>query len=64
MLNMLRADPSAMARDVLGAGAACANPRTIGDLAVGQSIEAVRNSLAANDLGARALRDQTEQMRV
>ncbi|MCG5247984.1 phage tail length tape measure family protein [Methylorubrum extorquens] len=63
MLDMLRADPSAMARDILGAGAARANPRTIGNLTVGQSIEAVRNSLAANDPGVRSLRDQTEQMR-
>lgn len=63
MLNMLRADPSALARDVLGARAARDNPRTIGNLTVGQSIEAVRNSLAANDPGVRSLRDQTEQMR-
>ena len=63
MLDMLRADPSAMARDVLGARAARDNPRTIGNLTVGQSIEAVRNSLAANDPGVRNLRDQTEQMR-
>lgn len=63
MLDMLRADPSALARDVLGARAARDNPRTIGNLTVGQSIEAVRNSLAANDPGVRSLRDQTEQMR-
>lgn len=63
MLAMLRADPSALARDILDAGAARANPRTIGNLTVGQSIDAVRNSLAANDPGVRSLRDQTEQMR-
>lgn len=32
-------------------------------MTVGQSIDAVRNSLAANDPGVRSLRDQTEQMR-
>jgi hypothetical protein len=63
MLALLRADPGARARDVLGRKVAEANPRTVGDQTVGGTIGTVAGMVARNDPGIRASRDQVEVMR-
>ncbi|MEZ0253572.1 MAG: phage tail length tape measure family protein [Methylobacteriaceae bacterium] len=63
MLALLRADPDARARDVLGRKVAEANPRTVGDQTVGGTIGTVAGMVARNDPGIRASRDQVEVMR-
>ncbi|CAO4178830.1 phage tail length tape measure family protein [Methylorubrum populi] len=63
MLGLLRADRNALSRDVLGDRVANANPRTVGNLTVGDTIGTVSGMIARNEPGVKNLRDQTEVLR-
>ncbi|KQO87341.1 hypothetical protein ASF33_02405 [Methylobacterium sp. Leaf92] len=63
MLGLLRADRSALSRNVLGDRVANANPRTVGNLTVGDTIGTVSGMIARNEPGVKNLRDQTEVLR-